>query len=498
MPLRNRFCFGIVVLIGLVASTVIKAHADNSAPQQPAKVSLGIQFGLAESCRPPANPLNLTGVCILGVRPGTVADRAGIVAGDILQRLGGVEVKAPSDLLGAVASLTIGDTPRAVIWRRDTQLTVSLEIGDRDLVSESANQPPIVSPGPPELPYRIVPPPTDAQSLLSKVSDIDTAVWLEKDILNIAHRDTREGVMISGTLQLPLNRIPGTDVWGLRLEMKGWERSFFSYGFVAPGKIIDDSRKARIFRGPDAIALPEIPETLRGKVYERTFRSRFLAEDRKVSVYIPPGAKRNGLRALFMADGQATAEFARAIEPLIVSGRAAPFAIVGVHTPPSQFPIGTPFYASRDRRSQEYLLGIAPDAYAKHMKFFIEEVIPWASSEYGLSSAREDRAIFGFSSGAAFAAVAALQHPEVFGNALPFSIGFPQLPERPSSALPHFHLVAGELEPAFLASTRNVREVIAGWGADATLLVYASGHDQLMWQVGLVESIPRVFPARRP
>jgi enterochelin esterase-like enzyme len=278
--------------------------------------------------------------------------------------------------------------------------------------------------------------------------------------------------------------------------MKGWDRSFFSYTFVAPGKSNGPPPTVRHFHGSDAMPLPVIPENLRGKAYERTLSSRFLKEDRQISVYIPPGAKLRGLPVLFMADGQATVAFARAIEPVIVSGRAAPFAIVGIHTPPSQFSVGDTFDASRDRRSQEYLLGISPDAYAKHMKFFIEEVVPWASLEYGFSSAREDRAVFGFSSGAAFAAAAALQHPEIFGDALLFSIGFTQLPARPTGALPHFHLVAGELEPDFLASTRTVREVVAGWGADATLNVYMSGHDQLMWQVGLVQVIPRVFAAK--
>lgn len=131
------------------------------------------------------------------------------------------------------------------------------------------------------------------------------------------------------------------------------------------------------------------------------------------------------------------------------------------------------------------------------MKFFIEEVIPCANSEYGLSSAREDRAVFGFSSGAAFALAAALQHPEIFADALPFSIGVPEMPARPAGALPRFHLVAGELEPAFLAMTRSAHDIIATWGADATLSVYRSGHDQLMWEVALAQLIPRVFPAQR-
>lgn len=498
MPKHHRIhiLFGIALLVGLVVSPTTRVYAESSDPGSHTRVSLGIQFGPPESCQRPPSPLNPSGVCVLGVRPGGAAERAGIMAGDILQRLGTAGVETASDLLGAASSLKLGDRPNAVVWRKESQLDVTLEIEDQDLATSAANQSAVIAPSLPQLPYRIKSPPADAKPLLSKVSDIDTAVWLEPDLLNIVHRDKREGVMIGGTLQLPMIRIPGTDVWVLQLVMKGWERSFFNYNFVAPGPTNNGPPRAQTFRGQDAIGLPEILENLQGRMYERTLRSRFLSEDRRVSVYIPPASKRRGLRVLFMADGQATADFARAIEPLVVSGRVAPFAIVGIHALPSRVPVGAAFDVSRDRRSQEYLLGIAPDAYAKHMKFFIEEVVPWASSEYGLSSARDDRAIFGFSSGAAFAAAAALQHPEVFGNALPFSIGFPQLPERPKSALPHFYFVAGELEPAFLAGTRTVREIVAGWGADANLNVYMSGHDQLMWQVGLVESIPRVFPGQ--
>jgi enterochelin esterase-like enzyme len=132
------------------------------------------------------------------------------------------------------------------------------------------------------------------------------------------------------------------------------------------------------------------------------------------------------------------------------------------------------------------------------MQFFIEEVVPWASREYGFSSAREDRAVLGFSSGAAFAAAVAVQHPDVFANSLPFSVGTTEFPARPIGALPRFHLIAGELEPDFVARTRALREFLAKWGADATLDVYMSGHDPLMWQSGLARLIPLVFPAQPP
>jgi enterochelin esterase-like enzyme len=486
---RRRHTIALVLLIGVVSG----ADTGNQT-----RVSVGIQFGSSEACRGDTKPLEPTGVCILGTRPDGAAERAGIRAGDVLQHLGTTHIESAAELLDAVRSLKIGDRPPAVVWRQGGPLTFTLEITAQDLGPAVPNQPTTTLPVDPPQPYRIHPLPVDTSALLGKVRDVDTALWVDADVLNVVHRDTRDGVVIGGTFQLPMNRIPGTDVWVLQLAMKGWNRTFFSYNFFAPGAIHGTVPKPEYFRGLDAIEFPVTQENLRGVVYEKTLRSRFLDEVRKITVYVPPGAKRRGMHALFMADGLAAVEFARVVEPLIAAGRTAPFAIVGVHAAQSQPSIGDAFFdVSRDRRSQEYLIGIAPDAYARHMRFFVEEVIPWASREFGISTAREDRAVIGFSSGAAFAAAIAVQHPNVFATSLPFSIGVRELPARSIGALPHFHLVAGELEPDFLASTQALRETLAGWGADVTLDVYPSGHDQLMWRTGLARLMPRVFPPRR-
>jgi enterochelin esterase-like enzyme len=492
---RQRHTIAIILLA--VISAAHPARAEDPKVEKPTRVSLGIRFGLSEVCPRPAQPLAPTGVCILGTRPGSAAERAGIKAGDVLQQLGTIGIERGDDLLEAVRSLKIADRPRAVVWRHDGPVSLALEITERDILPATAEQPAIPVRPAAQLPYRIHPLPADPKPLLAKVRDVGTAVWVFADVLNIVHRDKREGVMIQGTFQLPMNRVPGTDVWVLQLEMKGWNRSFFSYGFSAPGT--DHAVfKLRYFQGPDAIVLPEILENVRGKVYERTLHSRFLDEARQVTVYVPPGAKRRGTRTLFMADGQSTEAFARAIEPLIVSGRVAPFAIVGVHAALSQLAVDEAADISRDRRSQEYLPGIAPEAYEKHMRFFSEEVLPWASREYGVSPARDDRAVFGFSSGAAFAAAAAVRYPDAFAHSLPFSVGVQELPARPSAALPRFHLIAGELEPDFVRQTQVMRDKLLALGAEATLDIYMSGHDQLMWQAGLARLIPRVFPASHP
>jgi len=87
------------------------------------------------------------------------------------------------------------------------------------------------------------------------------------------------------------------------------------------------------------------------------------------------------------------------------------------------------------------------------------------------------------------------RQPALFGAALPFSAGWTTLQVAPHAGpLPRVFLAAGQLEPPFLQATRHDYESLREAGADAVLESYVSGHDQAMWQVALVQYMPRVFP----
>jgi enterochelin esterase-like enzyme len=497
---RPRGCVIAVMLLVGAGAWAMSQEAPGVDSLKPGPVSLGLQIGPAEACQPapPAPPAPVPGgVCVLGARSNGAAERAGLEIGDTIYQLGGAAIANAADLLNLVRALKVGDRPQALVWRQGRQLTLEIEITAEDVAAATSGWTSSAMAARPQAPYKILSLPVDPASLVKSVDNIDTAVWVDKDLLNIVHRDPRESVRISGSLQLPMLRVPGTDVWILQLEMKGWESAFFSYEFLATGANDGVVAPVANFRGSQAAELPQMLETLQGSLFERTIYSRFLNEARKITVYVPSGAKRRRLPVLFMADGASTGGFARSLEPLMLAGHAASFAIVGIHSPASDWVPGEAIDVIRDRRSQEYLSGVSPEAYARHMSFFIEEVVPWASREYDVSSARRNRAVFGFSSGAAFAVAAAAQHPEVFANALAFSIGYSQLPASGSGLLPRFLLIAGELEPDFVANTRIVRDILAGWGAEVSFNVYLSGHDPLMWQTGLCHVIPRVFPSPR-
>jgi enterochelin esterase-like enzyme len=217
-----------------------------------------------------------------------------------------------------------------------------------------------------------------------------------------------------------------------------------------------------------------------------------------MTVYLPPGADANGrsLRALFMADGQSCDTYARIVEPLIVSGRVAPFAIVGVHaaTAPAGY---DPSRDGPDPRTLEYIPRFGKETAVRHMRFFIEEVLPWAVREHGVSSRPADRAVFGYSNGGAFAAYAGIEHGRQFAHALPFSVGVGIARPSGHRSFPEFHFAVGKLEPPFLRTTREMHSLVKELGAKSTFREYTSGHDTLMWQVALAEYLPRVFPPKR-
>jgi enterochelin esterase-like enzyme len=147
-------------------------------------------------------------------------------------------------------------------------------------------------------------------------------------------------------------------------------------------------------------------------------------------------------------------------------------------------------------RTREYLPGVDKETFERHLRFFTEELMPWASRTYGVSARRAERALFGFSSGGAFALNMAVVHPELYAAVLPFSVGVPIGTLLPTPDLPRIYLAAGELEPSFAATTRQAQGVLHEAGAEAIFTSYPSGHDILMWELALVNYLPAVFPTQ--
>jgi serine protease Do len=69
----------------------------------------------------------LKGVMIIGVQPGSVAERGGLVQGDVVVGFGSTPIVSLADLTGAVAGVAPGATVIAHVVRAGKDQEVSLQ-----------------------------------------------------------------------------------------------------------------------------------------------------------------------------------------------------------------------------------------------------------------------------------------------------------------------------------------------------------------------------------
>jgi enterochelin esterase-like enzyme len=416
--------------------------------------------------------------------------------GDVLLRINGTDIQGDGDMFGVSRTLHAGDRVTLTVSRNGHELTLPVPDGVPPAAAPAAFYT-LQFPGPhsstpclPSTPYTVLPVPISAAGLPA-LQPGETSVAIQGDVLSIVHRVPGGGLQIGGgTFQLPMGQVPGTDLWTLQMQMAGWDKAFFSYIFFSPSVM---GGKSSVFRGSSAPAAPAETAHLASKIIRTTLHSEQMGEDHGVEVYLPPGSTTGPLPALFMADGESIETFASVVEPLIQAGKVRPFAIIGsdagTDPPPSA---DAPPRA--DRRMREYLRVADPEFFEHHMQFFTEELLSWAVRTYGVSEKPADRAVFGYSNGAAFVLSLTQEHPQLFGAALPFSVA--TWAGHLAGPMPRFFLAAGELEPAFSARTQGVYQQLRDAGASAVFKSYMSGHDSAMWTLALVNYMPDVFPPK--
>jgi enterochelin esterase-like enzyme len=494
--MRALSAWAAVATVGIFSST--PGTAQVMAAGNP--VSLGVVVSATGLCSADLQPA--PGALIGMVRPGGAADRAGLKPGDVILRFGSTQIQVWTDLPRAVQLAHAGDQIAIVVKHGDALVTDQVQFTQTDSGAPSTGQssaPPVASnaSAPPFAPscsprsYSVLPLPTDAAQRAAALVG-DSSVSLEGDVLTIAHRDPGDAVQLIGPLQLPMTHIPGTQVWLTQLKMDGWERMFFSYQFIG-SQHTPAVQAIDTFHGAKAPVPPLMAPQLQGRLIHTHVHSRLLGADRDISVYLPPGAA-GKLPVLYMTDGQSVESFARVLEPLILSHRTRPFALIGEHS--GQDPgVSAGHEPQPDMRTREYVPGVDKKTFDRHLRFFTEELLPWASVTYGVSARRTERALFGFSNGADFGLEMAVVHPELFGAVLPFSAGMLMLEPVPKKGLPHMYLAAGELESSFAVVTHQAQGLLREAGAEAVFTLYPSGHDILMWQLALVNYAPNVFPS---
>ena len=209
---------------------------------------------------------------------------------------------------------------------------------------------------------------------------------------------------------------------------------------------------------------PEAPQAsaIAGEFVTETFD---YDHGRQVTVYLPPARP---VAIVFAGDGQMISQWGRFVEAADLPSTM----IVGVHRA-----------ADETLRLHEYSPKFDPGRFAAHERFFVEEVGAWARSRLGVTLPSGRTAVCGVSAGGELALALGLRHPQLYGAIFSASPGGGyRPPDALPGRLPRTYLVAGTLEPFFLANAARWAAALRSANADVILSERAAGHDEEMWR----------------
>jgi enterochelin esterase-like enzyme len=202
--------------------------------------------------------------------------------------------------------------------------------------------------------------------------------------------------------------------------------------------------------------------SIEGKLITETFE---YDGGRQVTAYVPP---RPPEVVVFTGDGQLISQWGGVLEAAGVPATM----IVGVHR-----------LADEMERLHEYSPGFAPERFAAHERFFVEDVREWARSRFDVVLPAERTAVFGVSASGELALAIGLRHPDVYGSIFCASPGGGyQPPGDMRSSLPRTYLVAGTEEPFFLENATRWADALRDAGADVVMTERAGSHGDAFWR----------------
>ena len=134
-------------------------------------------------------------------------------------------------------------------------------------------------------------------------------------------------------------------------------------------------------------------------------------------------------------------------------------------------------------RLHEYSPGFAPERFAAHESFFVEDIRRWVRTRFGVALPAGRTAVFGVSASGELALAIGLRHPDVYGAIFCASPGGGYQPSTvmPSS-IPRTYLVAGTLERFFLKNAARWADALRNAGADVVMNDRPGSHGDAFWQ----------------
>jgi len=186
---------------------------------------------------------------------------------------------------------------------------------------------------------------------------------------------------------------------------------------------------------------------------------------RQVTVYVPPAPPSS---VVFAADGGwHVRRLCEALKPPY----AATTMIVGVHGG-----------AGDNTRLHEYTPVFDAQRFAAHEEFFVGDVREWVQSRFGVELPAERTAVWGASVGGELALAMGFRHPDIYGAVFAASPGGGYRPPAVMpSPLPRVYLVAGTLEPFFLANATRWTVALREAGADIVMTERVASHGDAFW-----------------
>src|ERR1700722_4578755 len=186
---------------------------------------------------------------------------------------------------------------------------------------------------------------------------------------------------------------------------------------------------------------------------------------RPVTGYVPPSRAQ---AVVFAGDGQLISQWSESIEAADVP----PTMIVGVHR-----------LADEMLRLHEYSPGFAPERFAAHEKFLVEDVRDWVRARFGIEMPAGRTAVFGVSAGGELALAIGLRHPDVYSAIFCASPGAGyQPPGIMPHPLPRAYLVAGTQEPFFRMNATRWATALRDAGAEVVMTERPGSHGDAFWQ----------------
>lgn len=209
---------------------------------------------------------------------------------------------------------------------------------------------------------------------------------------------------------------------------------------------------------------PARADPIAGELVTQTFE---YDGGRQVTVYLPPDPPQ---AVVFAGDGQLISQWGGYLEAADVP----PTMIVGAHRTDDQ---------DEMVRLAEYSPSFDEERFEAHEGFFVDDVRRWVRAQFGVVQPAERTAVCGVSASGELALALGLRHPHVYGVVFAASPGGGyRPPDLLSSALPRTYLVAGTLEPFFLANATRWADALRAAGADVVMTERVGDHGDPFWQ----------------